>query len=115
MYNKPFFGKNTCLKIQTSESDAYIHIGKKKEEEWDWTKLKMSDVELGHILRVLKDETGSWSTVHEFQGNQNKIWVNKNEGTVFFKVNDVTKALNPGEQKVLSVILKKVIEDINQD
>lgn len=110
MLKKAFFGKTSCFKIQENKGEVYFHMGK-KGDSWTWEKLKMSDIELGEILRILEGRSESWSTVHVFNENQNKLWINKaSDGkAVFFKINDVTKAMSPGEQECLRVLLEQCI------
>ncbi|MCD4739589.1 hypothetical protein K8R43_00195 [archaeon] len=108
---KAFFGKNSCLKIQENQGVVYFHMGKKNVDNWAWEKLKMSDVELGEIIRVLNGRSERWSTVHVFNKNQNKIWVDPaSDGkAIFFKINDVTKAMSPGEQECMRILLEHCI------
>ena len=117
MVKKAFFGKSSCLKLQENEGQVYLHMGSNKTDSWEWTKLKMSDVELGEIIRVLNGSTERWSTVHVFKENQNKIWVDKaSDGkAVFFKINDVTKAMSSGEQECLRVLLEHCMLKMTED
>lgn len=111
MVKKAFFGKSSCLKLQENQGVVYFHMGSKSGDKWLWTKLKMSDVELGEIIRVLNGKADGWSTVHVFNENQNKIWVNRSSDgkAVFFKINDVTKAMSSGEQECMRVLLEECI------
>jgi hypothetical protein len=115
LVNKAFFGKTTCLKFQLHDKDVYLHMGLKKGEAWEWQKLKMSDVELGEMIRVLDGKNEKWSTVHVFGDNQNNLWVNRSDDgkVVFVKVNDVTKALSQGEQECLRLLLAECIVTVN--
>jgi len=111
MIKKAFFGKTSCLKLQENKGVVYLHMGSKKGDSWEWEKLKMNEVELGDIIRVLNGRAERWSTVHVFNERQNKIWVDRSQDgkAVFFKVNDVTKAMSSGEQECMRVLLEECI------
>jgi hypothetical protein len=114
MVKKAFFGKSNCLKVQQTDSDVYFHMGVNKAGTWEWTKIKMGDTELGEIIRVLEGKSERWSTVHQFGEKQNKIWVNRSADAVFFKVNDISKSLNSGEQEVMATLLRSCIVKMDQ-
>ena len=117
--NKAFMSKNNALKIQYNKdvNQIFIHAGKKDNEKWVWIKTKFSDSEIGDILRVLNGQTDKCSFFHQFNGNTTRTWINKKDGFVFFKIEDISKALNSGEQEVLKVLLNKIIllSNVNED
>jgi hypothetical protein len=103
--------KNNALKIQYNKNtnQIYIHAGKKDNYKWVWIKSKFSDSEIGEILRVLDGQTDKCSFFHQFNGNTTRTWINKKDGFIFVKIEDISKALNSGEQEVMKVLLEKVI------
>jgi len=109
--NKAFLSKNNALKIQYNKdvNQIYIHAGKKDNDKWIWIKSKFSDSEIGEILRVLNGQTDKCSFFHKYNDNTTRTWVNKKNGFIFFKIEDISKALNSGEQEVMRVLLEKVI------
>jgi hypothetical protein len=109
--NKAFMSKNNALKIQYNKNtnQIYIHAGKKDNYKWVWIKSKFSDSEIGEILRVLDGQTDKCSFFHQFNGNTTRTWINKKDGFIFVKIEDISKALNSGEQEVMKVLLEKVI------
>jgi len=109
--NKAFFGKTTCLKVQYGKGIIYFHMGKKEGTTWVWDKVKMGVTECGEIIRVLMGKQDKAAFFHQFGDNSNKIWVSKREGTVFIKINDVSKGLTGGEQEVFRIILERLIFD----
>jgi len=116
LINKAFFGKNTVLKIQyhKEKKQAYIHAGKKTlDAKWTWNKVKFSDSELGMILNVLSGKTEKISFFHKFNGNKKQIWINKDNGILFFKIDDISKSLTLGEQEVMKILLQKIILMMN--
>lgn len=114
--DKAFFGKINCLKIQMSSQNAvYFHLGllDQKKSEWNWEKVKMSDMELGDIVSLLKKDKGSTSFFHSYNDKKTQIWCNKDPEKFSIKINDVSKNLSVGELEVLRVILEKCIELMN--
>ena len=49
------------------------------------------------------------ATKPKYNDNTTRTWVNKKNGFIFFKIEDISKALNSGEQEVMRVLLEKVI------
>ena len=113
MMNKAFFGKTSCFKVQLNNKEVYFHMGTLKGETWTWEKLKMNDMELGEIVRLLNGKTDQWSTVHKFKDNMNNIWMNRSDKFVFVKINNTTKAMNTGEQEVLRILLERCVVAMN--
>lgn len=109
LLDKAFFGKDNCLTIQLRDGSCYFKWGKKIGDSWNWKNVKFSDVELGDILRVLEGQTTEAKFYHSFNDESTQIWINRNESSVVFKAADFVKGLNSGEQKVLEVLLSKVI------
>jgi len=109
--NKAFLSKSTALKIQYNQTvnQIYLHAGKKQTDKWVWIRSKFSDAELGDILRVLHGQADSCSFFHRYNGHTTRTWVNKKDGYVFVKIEDISKALNTGEQEVLKVLLQQII------
>ena len=110
--DKCFFGQKTALKIQYNQENKsiYLGIGKKEEDDsWTWKTAKMKDTEIAEILRLLQEKAESVNFHHTFDGNQTKIWINRSKETVFFKIEDQAKGLNPAEQEVLKIVLEEAI------
>ncbi|MCA9495878.1 MAG: ribonuclease HI family protein [Nanoarchaeota archaeon] len=110
--DKVFFGKINCLKIQmNSQNEIYFHMGilKEKNKEWVWEKVKMSDVELGEIINLLRKENGKCSFFHSFADKKTQIWCNKSETSFSIKISAVSKNLSIGEFETLRIILENCI------
>ena len=110
--DKCFFGQKTALKVQYNEETnaIYLGIGKKEEDEtWTWKTAKMKDTEIAEILRLLQQKTESINFFHTFNDNETKIWINRKDQTVFFKIDDLVKGLSPAEQEVLRIVLEETI------
>lgn len=108
--NRAFFGKINCLKIQISNNnDIYFHIGLITKGEWVWEKVKMSDIEIGEMINLLKKNEGKCAFFHSYNNKKTQIWCNKNEKSFSIKIKDVSKNLSVGEYEVLRIILEKAI------
>jgi len=110
--DKCFFGQKTALKIQYNQENKsiYLGIGRKEEDDsWTWKTAKMKDTEIAEILRLLQQKAESINFHHTFNGNQTKIWINRNQDTVFFKIEDQGKGLSLAEQEVLRIVLEEAI------
>jgi len=109
--NKAFMSKKNALKIQYNKdvNQIYIHAGKKDTEKWVWIKSKFADSEIGEILRILDGQIDKCSFFHQYNRKATRTWINKKNGFIFFKVEDISKALNSGEQEVMKVLLRKII------
>lgn len=103
--------KNNALKIQYNKdkNQIFFHAGKKDNDKWNWIRSKFSDSEIGEILRVLNGKIDKCSFYHQYNGKAKRTWINKKNGYLFFKIEDISKALNSGEQEVMKVLLEKVI------
>lgn len=114
---KPFFGKDTCLVFQANAraGKVFLDVGKKEGGTWKWNKAKIDDEEMGEILRVLKGETEEASFYHEFEGKTTKIWVNRKQENVYFRIEDQSKALTPAQQAILQVLVREAIVAVNID
>ena len=108
---KTFFSQNAALGVQYNpdKNSIYLQIGKKDQENWIWIRAKMKDTELGDILRVLRGKVENVSFYHKYNGKETKIWVNRKDDTVFFKIEEFSEALNSGEQEVLILLLEEMI------
>ena len=110
--DKCFFGQKTALKIQYNQENKsiYVGIGKKEEDDtWTWKTAKMKDTEIAEILRLLQQKTENVNFYHTFDGNQTKIWINRKDKSVFFKIEEYAKGLNSAEQEVLRIVLEETI------
>lgn len=112
---KPFFGKDTCLVFQANgpAGKVFLDVGKKEEDAWKWNKAKIDDEEMGEILLVLQGEAEEASFYHEFEGNTTKIWVNRKQDKVYFRIEGQSKALTPAQQAILKVLLREAIVTAN--
>lgn len=114
--NKAFFGKNNCFKlILNEEKECYFHFGTKNVDNYEWKKVKMSDNELGEIIQVLKKEKPSIAFFHKYNDSGTQIWVNCKDNFFFIKVKELSKSFSEGEQKVLELLLKYVIIEMNKE
>ena len=108
---KAFFGKGTCLILHANAEakKVFLAIGKKASGSWTWAKAKISDEEMGDILLVLERNAQDASFYHEYQGKQNKIWVNRKGDNVYFRIEEQSKALSPTQQTIMAVLLRHAI------
>ena len=121
--NKPFFGKNNCLKATLNDAgEFYFHFGTPKssqtneaESSWNWKKVKMNDGELADILLVLENQKESTAFFHDFKGEKTQIWISRKEKFFFIKIKEVNKSLTEPEQVVLRELLKYCILRMNLD
>ena len=113
LLERAFFGKDTCL-IVSYKDDCYFQFGKKSGDNWSWKKVKMNDVELGEIMLVLEGRLNKTSFYHSFSKDgvtsKTQIFIDTlDSGAVSFRVPEVTRALQKGEQQVLLVLLKHIV------
>ena len=109
---KLFFGKITCFKLQMNmKKEIYFHIGLRndKSNNWKWTKVKMSDVELGKIYSTLCKDISNCNFFHKYEESSTQIWCNKKNDKFTIKINEVSKNFVEGEIPVLKIILKECI------
>lgn len=109
LLDKAFFGKDTCLTVQLREKNVFFKWGKKTGESWEWKNVKFSDIELGELIRLLSGEIPEAKFYHSFNNEATQIWCSKTNNGVVLKAGDYTKGLNPGEQKVLEILLTHAI------
>lgn len=112
---KAFFGKINCLKVQLNQNkEIYFHMGllDKKLNQWNWEKVKMSDIELGELVNLLKKDDGKCSFYHSFGDKKTQIWCNKNESSFSIKIKDISKNLSIGEFEVLRIFLEQSIYEM---
>ena len=110
LIDKVFFGKINCLKIQLNkEYEIYFHIGINKADVWTWKKVKMSEVEVGEILFLLRKDEGKCAFYHKYGDSKTQIWCNKTPDTFSIKIDDISKNLTKGEFEVLRIVLEKCV------
>ena len=112
--DKAFFSKQSCLKLQYSKSTGsiYLHVGKKKgEKDWFWMKTKIRDCEAADVLSVLDGKVEKVSFFHKFKDVQKRTWISRDDdkGLVWVRIEDYSKQLSGGEQKVFAVLLERAI------
>ena len=109
--SRAFFTKKSCLKVTfNNQLDCYFEFGTiKNDNSWSWKKVKMNDMELGDILRVLEGKADSVSFFHDFKGEKTQIWINRSGNAFFIKVRELSKSLSTGEQRVLQELLQFMI------
>lgn len=110
--NKAFFGKTNCFKILVNaQKETYFHMGllDEKTQKWDWKKVKISDIEIGEILHILKKEEGKCSFFHSYNDVKTQIWCNKSPKSFSIKINTVSKNLSIGEFEVLQLLLQRSV------
>ncbi len=87
--------------------------GVNNDGSWVWRTVKFSDNELGLIIRVLERKISEASFFHSFNDDKISIWFKLSKDTLICKADDMTKGLNPGEQKVLHILLQHAIIMMN--
>ena len=114
LFEKVFFGKNTCFKIQLSKNrECYFHIGLNKNNVWEWQKVKINENEIGEIIYTIKKENSKTSFYHKFNNFKNQIWINKSEKSLTIKINEISKSFIIGEIEILRILLEKIVLEIN--
>ena len=111
--DKAFFGKDNCLTVQLRDGNCYFKWGRKAGGKWEWKNVKFNDMELGQILRLLEGQSDEEKFYHAFNDESTQIWISRLQDSVVFKAGDYTKGLNVGEQKVLEVLLSRVVWMMN--
>ncbi|MFW6285553.1 MAG: ribonuclease HI family protein [Nanoarchaeota archaeon] len=110
LIDKSFFGKINCFKIQLNNNlEVYFHMGLLKNNKWDWKKVKMSDVELGQIIHLLKHNEGKVAFFHKFNQNKTQIWCNKAIDRFSIKIDEYSKNFTIGEFEALNIIIEECI------
>ena len=114
---KTFFGKDNCLVLQvnTEEKKTFLQIGKRGPAGWTWNKAKINNEEIGDILRVLESKTEGASFYHRYQGKETKIWISRKADNVYFRIENQSKALSPGQQTVMAILLRHAIVTTSTD
>ncbi len=114
--NKAFFGKENCLKIAlNSQKECYMHWGMKKDEKYEWFKIKFNDMEIAQIYDVLDGKKSQVAFFHSFNGKQRQIWINKSADgeSTFFKIKEMNKSLTKGEMTVMKLLMSNIIVRMN--
>ena len=112
---RAFFGKDSCLvfQVNTEAMKVFLDIGKKGPGGWTWNKAKINDEEMAEILMVLEKQQDEASFYHKFGDKETKIWVNRKDEQVFFRIEDQSKGLGPAQQTVMAVLLREGIAAVN--
>ena len=114
--NKAFFGKENCLKIALNQQkECYMHWGMKKDNKYEWIKVKFADLELAQIHEVLDSKKSQVAFFHSFNGKTRQILVNKSTDgeSIFFKIKEMNKSLTKGEMTVMKLLLAHIIIRMN--
>ena len=101
--------------MNTEAMKVFLDIGKKGTSGWTWNKAKINDEEMAEILMVLEKEKDEASFYHKFGDKETKIWVNRKDEQVFFRIEDQSKGLSPAQQAVMAVLLREGIAAVNID
>lgn len=114
-----FFAKTTCLKFQISKTkEVYIHIGALQQQKWEWNIVKLNDLELAQLLGVTQrvEEKCSFfhNNSHKGKNTKTQIWCTNTDKGLSIKINSFSKLLNPYETKVLQLLIKRSIWEINR-
>jgi len=103
------------FQVNTEAMKVFLDIGKKGPGGWNWNKAKINDEEMAEILMVLEKEKDEASFYHKFGDKATKIWVNRKDDQVFFRIEDQSKGLSPAQQAVMAVLLREGIAAVNVD
>jgi len=87
----------------------------KKEDKYEWIKVKFGDAELAQIYDVLDGRKSQVAFFHSFNGKQRQIWINKSADgeSVFFKIKEMNKSLGRGEAVVMRILISEIIARMN--
>jgi hypothetical protein len=121
-HKRTFFGEDAAITIQsTSRGEESLFLsafGKLSEKEWEkpsqgqGKKIKLSLEELVSVLRVLKQETKSWSTYHTFKSQNTPIafnWTDKESLSIKIEVYFVD--LDYAQIQVLRLLLEHILNE----
>ncbi len=121
-HNKSFFGQSTGMFLQSSsKTDPFIFLRFiKKKESGTWEKpslgegktIKCSLEEIVMILKVLKRNLKSWSTVHVFKEEKTPISVKwEGEKKVWFNVGNYPKMLIIAQIEILILLMEHILAE----
>jgi len=121
-HNKSFFGQSTGMFLQSSsKTDPFIFfrfIRKKENGTWEKPSLgegktiKCSLEEIVMILKVLKKNLKSWSTVHVFKEEKTPISVKwEGENKIWFNVGDYPKMLKIDQIEILKLLMEHILAE----
>ncbi|KKM05183.1 hypothetical protein LCGC14_1756710 [marine sediment metagenome] len=121
-HNKSFFGQSTGMFFRSSSKTVpYVFFSFiKKKESGVWEKpstgegktIKCSLEEIVMILKVLKRNLKSWSTVHKFKEEQTSISVNwEGENKIWFNVGDYPKMLAVSQIEILILLMEHILSE----
>jgi hypothetical protein len=121
-HNLSFFGQSTGMFIQsTSKEEAFIFlqfIKKKHDRVWEKTSLregkrvKCNLEEMVMILEVLKKNSKTWTTVHQFKEEKTPISVNwEGETKLWFNVGEYPKMLTFAQIEILRRLMEHLLHE----
>ena len=121
-HNKSFFGQSTGMFLQSSsKTDPFIFfrfIRKKENGTWEKPSLgegktiKCSLEEIVMILKVLKKNLKSWSTVHVFKEEKTPISVKwEGENKIWFNVGEYPKMLTTAQIEILALLMEHILAE----
>ena len=121
-HNKSFFGQSTGMFLQSSsKTDPFIFFRFiKKKESGTWEKpslgegktIKCSLEEIVMILKVLKRDLKSWSTIHVFKEEKTPISVKwEGEQKIWFNISDYPKMLAAAQIEILALLMKHILAE----
>jgi len=121
-HNKSFFGQSTGMFLQSSSrTDPFIFFRFiKKKESGTWEKpslgegktIKCSLEEIVMILKVLKRDLKSWSTVHVFKEEKTPISVKwEGENKIWFNVGEYPKMLAGSQIEILALLMGHILAE----
>ena len=111
-FSKAFLTKTSGLVFSYNEdiNACFLKIGAKQSGKWEWKRCKMNIMELGEISLVLDGKLKGAKFYHDFNDVKTNIWLSRMEDkNVVFKIDKFKRALNLGEQVVMSTLIKFVI------
>ena len=121
-HNKSFFGQSTGMFLQSSlKTDPFIFLRFiKKKESGTWEKpsigegktIKCSLEEIVMILKVLKRNLKSWSTVHVFKEEKTPISIKwEGENKIWFNVGEYPKMLAISQIEILALLMEHILAE----
>jgi len=121
-HNKSFFGQSTGMFLQSSlKTDPFIFfrfIRKKESSTWEKPSLgegktiKCNLEEIVMILKVLKRNLKSWSTVHVFKEEKTSISVKwEGENKIWLNVGEYPKMLKIDQIEILKLLMEHILAE----
>lgn len=118
---RAFFGRDSCVRFEHADA-TWMMVGKKHGHgEWQWQKAKLNPEEVGEIIAVMSGRIDKAGFFHTFDKDgvkkETRINISKTDDSpnIFFRIDELAKPLDIGEQEVLKALLQRVLYECEDD